>query len=175
MLFLLATFLAPLVAVVPYEAAAPALVLVGFLMMQQVKDIDWDDLEIAIPAFLTIVLMPFTYSITVGIGAGLRRLRAHQDGRAARRREIHPLLWVVAGLFVVYFVNRPAQPTGHLSTSLPHRADRVRHAARARYAVRPPPAREGGLHASRACGYVARPACPGLGIVSRGNELVLSI
>ena len=59
----------------PYEAATPALVIVGFLMMQQVKGIDWDDLEIAIPAFLTIVLMPFTYSITVGIGAGLRRLR----------------------------------------------------------------------------------------------------
>ncbi len=61
---------APLVAIIPSEAAVPALVLVGFLMMQQVKGIDWDDLEIAIPAFLTIVLMPFTYSITVGIGAG---------------------------------------------------------------------------------------------------------
>ena len=70
MLFLLSIFLAPLVAVIPSEAAVPALVLVGFLMMQQVKGIDWDDLEIAIPAFLTIVLMPFTYSITVGIGAG---------------------------------------------------------------------------------------------------------
>ena len=69
-LFLLATFLAPLVPIVPYEAATPALVIVGFLMMQQVSGIDWDDLEIAIPAFLTIVLMPFTYSITVGIGAG---------------------------------------------------------------------------------------------------------
>ena len=55
---------------IPSEAAVPALVLVGFLMMQQVKGIAWDDLEIAIPAFLTIVLMPFTYSITVGIGAG---------------------------------------------------------------------------------------------------------
>ena len=70
LLFLLAIFLAPLVNVIPSEAAVPALVLVGFLMMQQVKGIDWDDLEIAIPAFLTIVLMPFTYSITVGIGAG---------------------------------------------------------------------------------------------------------
>ena len=44
--------------------------LVGFLMMTQVKEINWDDIEIAIPAFLTIVLMPFTYSITAGIGAG---------------------------------------------------------------------------------------------------------
>ncbi len=69
-LFLLATLFAPLVQVIPNEAAVPALVLVGFLMMQQVKGIDWDDLEIAIPAFLTIVLMPFTYSISVGIGAG---------------------------------------------------------------------------------------------------------
>src|SRR5438128_6379520 len=56
-LFLLATFLAPLVSVVPYEAATPALVIVGFLMMTQVKGIDWDDMEIAFPAFLTIVLM----------------------------------------------------------------------------------------------------------------------
>ena len=63
-------FFAPVVGVIPQEAAVPALVLVGFLMMQQVKGIDWDDLEIAIPAFLTIVLMPFTYSITAGIGAG---------------------------------------------------------------------------------------------------------
>ncbi len=69
-LFLLAIFISPVVAVIPSEAAVPALVLVGFLMMQQVKGIDWDDLEIAIPAFLTIVLMPFTYSISVGIGAG---------------------------------------------------------------------------------------------------------
>ncbi|MEY4444764.1 MAG: hypothetical protein RL301_843, partial [Actinomycetota bacterium] len=68
--FLLTTFLSPIVAVIPYEAATPALVIVGFLMMTQVKDIDWNDLGIAIPAFLTIILMPFTYSISVGIGAG---------------------------------------------------------------------------------------------------------
>ena len=69
-LFLLTTFLAPLVAIIPYEAATPALVIVGFLMMTQIKGIDWDDLGIAIPAFLTIILMPFTYNISVGIGAG---------------------------------------------------------------------------------------------------------
>ena len=69
-MFLLATIFTPLVEVIPNEAATPALVLVGFLMMTQVKNIDWDDVEVAIPAFLTIVLMPFTYSITVGIGAG---------------------------------------------------------------------------------------------------------
>ncbi len=86
MLFLLTTFLAPLVAVIPQEAAAPALVLVGFLMMSQVKSIDWDDLEIAIPAFLTVVIMPFSYSISAGIGAGFISYVVLQGGAAARRR-----------------------------------------------------------------------------------------
>ena len=104
--FLLTTFLAPLVAVIPYEAATPALIIVGFLMMTQVKGIDWDDLGIAIPAFLTIVLMPFTYSITVGIGAGFVSyvvVRMIQG----RRSEIHPLLFLVAGLFMIYFLQSP--------------------------------------------------------------------
>jgi AGZA family xanthine/uracil permease-like MFS transporter len=106
LLFLLATFFSPLVEVVPYEAATPALVVVGFLMMQQVRDIGWDDLEVAFPAFLTIVLMPFTYSITVGIGAGfvtyvlLKLVR----GKAS---VVHPLLWLIAALFVVYFAIDP--------------------------------------------------------------------
>ena len=105
-LFLLATFLAPLVQIVPYEAATPALVIVGFLMMQQVRGIDWDDLEIALPAFLTIVLMPFTYSITVGIGAGfvVYTLIKVVRGKAAA---VHPLLWAVSALFVVYFAMDP--------------------------------------------------------------------
>ncbi len=105
-LFLLATFLAPLVAVVPYEAATPALVVVGFLMMQQVKGIDWDDLEIAIPAFLTIVLMPFTYSITAGIGAGFVSYAVIKLSRG-KAAQVHPLLWVTAVLFVVYFAVDP--------------------------------------------------------------------
>jgi AGZA family xanthine/uracil permease-like MFS transporter len=105
-LFLLATFLAPLVQIVPYEAATPALVVVGFLMMQQVKDIEWDDLEIAIPAFLTIVLMPFTYSITTGIGAGFIAYVAIKIARG-KTRQLHPLLWVVSLLFVLYFAIDP--------------------------------------------------------------------
>ncbi len=105
-LFLVTILLAPLVEVIPSEAAVPALVLVGFLMMQQVKNISWDDAEIAIPAFLTIVLMPFTYSITVGIGAGFIAyvLIKVVKGKAA---EVHPLLWLVAGLFVAYFAIDP--------------------------------------------------------------------
>jgi len=105
-LFLLTTFLAPLVAVIPYEAATPALIIVGFLMMTQIKNIDWQDLGIAIPAFLTIILMPFTYSISVGIGAGFV---SHVVVRIVqgRAKEIHALLYVVAGLFMVYFLQSP--------------------------------------------------------------------
>jgi len=112
-LFLLATFLAPLVAIVPYEAATPALVIVGFLMMQQVKGISWDDLEIAIPAFLTIVVMPFTYSITAGIGAGFV---TYVFIKLIRRkaRSIHPLMWLVAILFVVYFALDPIKAVLHI-------------------------------------------------------------
>ena len=101
-LFLGALFLTPLVSVVPYEAASPALVVVGFLLMTNVKDIPWDDYAVAIPAFLTIVLMPFTFSITNGIGAGFVSYAVIKlvGGRA---REVHPLLWVVAAMFVVYF------------------------------------------------------------------------
>ncbi len=105
-LFLLTTFLAPLVAVIPYEAATPALVIVGFLMMTQIKGIDWADYGIAIPAFLTIILMPFTYNISVGIGAGFVShvvIRLVQG----RRKEVHPLLILVSVLFMVYFLSSP--------------------------------------------------------------------
>ena len=105
-MFLLTTFLAPLVAVIPYEAATPALVIVGFLMMTQIRSIDWDDLGIALPAFLTIILMPFTYNISVGIGVGFVThviIRAIQG----RSKEVHPLLWLVSGLFVIYFLQSP--------------------------------------------------------------------
>ncbi len=106
LLFLVATFLSPLVSVVPYEAATPALVVVGFLMMQQVRGIAWDDLEIAIPAFLTIVLMPFTYSITAGIGAGfvVFVLLKIVLGKAAA---VHPLMWAISAMFVLYFAIDP--------------------------------------------------------------------
>ena len=105
-LFLFTTFLAPLVAVIPFEAASPALVIVGFLMMTQIKNIDWNDYGISIPSFLTIILMPFTYNISVGIGAGFVShvvIRLVQG----RRKEIHPLLLVVSGLFMIYFLSSP--------------------------------------------------------------------
>lgn len=106
LLFLASMFLAPLVEIIPYEAAAPALVVVGFLMMTSIKDIDFTDLEIAIPAFFTIVLMPFTYSIANGIGAGFIAyvLIKAVKGKAG---EVHPLMWLVAVLFTIYFALGP--------------------------------------------------------------------
>jgi AGZA family xanthine/uracil permease-like MFS transporter len=101
--FLLATFFAPLINIVPSEAATPALVFVGFLMMSQVTKVDWDDIEEGLPAFLTMALMPFTFSITIGIGAGFIMYVVLKSVRS-KARQVHPLMWVVAGLFVVYFV-----------------------------------------------------------------------
>jgi AGZA family xanthine/uracil permease-like MFS transporter len=105
-LFLVAMFFTPLVSVVPWEAAAPALVVVGAMMMMQVRKIDFMDLSIGIPAFLTIVLMPFTYSIVNGIGAGFVSwvvIKVFQ-GRA---REIPAVMWVVTVAFAVYFASEP--------------------------------------------------------------------
>ncbi|GLX98615.1 NCS2 family permease [Herbidospora sp. NEAU-GS84] len=106
LLFLASMFLAPLVNIIPYEAAAPALVVVGFLMMTSIREIDFTDLEIAIPAFFTIVLMPFTYSIANGIGAGFITyvLIKAAKGKAS---EVHPLMWLVAVLFTIYFALGP--------------------------------------------------------------------
>ncbi|MDR7279623.1 NCS2 family permease [Catenuloplanes atrovinosus] len=107
-LFLVAVLVSPLVQIVPFEAASAALVVVGFLMMTAVRTIDWSDWEIAIPAFLTIVLMPFTYSISNGIGAGVITyvLLKAVSGKA---RQVHPLLYAVAFLFVLYFLRGPIE------------------------------------------------------------------
>jgi len=105
-LFLAAMFLTPLYSVVPIEAAAPALVVVGALMVAQVKDIDFGDFAVALPAFLTIIVMPFTYSIANGIGAGFITWVVLHAARG-RARGVHPLLWVIAALFVAYFAVGP--------------------------------------------------------------------
>ena len=101
-LLLLAMFATPLIKLVPFEAVAPALVVVGFMMVSQVGKIDWSDWGIGIPAFLTFTLMPFTYSIANGLGAGFIAfvlIRMFQ-GRA---KEIHPLMWAVAAAFMLFF------------------------------------------------------------------------
>ncbi|MET3936182.1 NCS2 family permease [Arthrobacter sp. OAP107] len=102
LLFLVAMFFTPLINLVPFEAVAPALVVVGFMMVAQIGKIHWQDWGIALPAFLTFTLMPFTYSIANGLGAGFISyvlIRSFQ-GRA---REVHPLMWAVAAAFVVFF------------------------------------------------------------------------
>jgi AGZA family xanthine/uracil permease-like MFS transporter len=106
LLFLAAMFFTPLYEVVPVEAAAPALVVVGALMMGGVRDVAWDDFAVALPVFLTIVVMPFTYSIANGIGAGFISwvLLASATGKS---RTLHPLMWVVAIAFVLYFAVTP--------------------------------------------------------------------
>jgi AGZA family xanthine/uracil permease-like MFS transporter len=102
-LFLAAIFLSPLASLVPAIATAPALVLVGYLMFTQVKDIAVADVEDGIPALLTIVLMPLTYSITVGIGAGFIAWTLIKVVRG-KAGEIHPLMWIVSAAFLVFFL-----------------------------------------------------------------------
>jgi AGZA family xanthine/uracil permease-like MFS transporter len=101
-LFLLAIFLSPIAGIVPGVATAPALVLVGYLMFTQVRDIPVNEVEDGLPALLTMILMPLTYDITVGIGAGFIAwvLIKLVRGKVA---EIHPLMWVVSAAFLVFF------------------------------------------------------------------------
>jgi AGZA family xanthine/uracil permease-like MFS transporter len=106
LLFVITIFLSPLAQFVPSEAATPALVIVGVLMMGQIKNIDFGNFEIAVPAFLTIVLMPFTYSITNGIGAGFISYVILQIA-VGKARKVHPLLWAVSILFAIYFAIEP--------------------------------------------------------------------
>jgi AGZA family xanthine/uracil permease-like MFS transporter len=103
LLFAACLFISPLAGVVPPQATGAVLVLVGFFMMRDVGSLPWDDAAEAIPAFLTLTVMPFTYSITNGIGAGFisYALLKSLSGRAA---EVRPLMWLAAAAFLVYFV-----------------------------------------------------------------------
>lgn len=107
--FLLSIFLAPLVALVPGSATSAALIIVGVLMMQSVKDIDFSDMVYAVPSFLTIALMPFTYNIANGISFGIvfyvvLAVVANLSGRAKENYSIHWLMWLLAVLIVARYV-----------------------------------------------------------------------
>ncbi|GMA28366.1 xanthine/uracil permease [Arenivirga flava] len=107
-LFLVALFFTPLTQMVPSEVASAALVVVGAMMIAQIRDVDWSDFSVSLPVFLTVIVMPLTYSIANGIGAGFVSwvvLRA-LSGKA---REVKPLLWVVAAGFVLYFARGPVE------------------------------------------------------------------
>ncbi|MFF3725038.1 NCS2 family permease [Streptomyces erythrochromogenes] len=102
-LFAVALFLTPLATMVPSQAATPALVAVGFLILAgSVKDIDWSDFTIAVPAFLAMVMMPFTYSITNGIGIGFITFSVLRLA-TGRGREVPTAMYVVSAVFVFYY------------------------------------------------------------------------
>jgi AGZA family xanthine/uracil permease-like MFS transporter len=101
-LFLIAIFLSPIAGIIPEVATAPALVLVGYLMFTQVAGIDIGDMDEGIPALLTMILMPLTYDITVGIGAGFISWVVIRLTRG-KMGDIHPLMWVVAIGFLIFF------------------------------------------------------------------------
>lgn len=101
-LFLVAMFVGPLAAAVPACAVAPALVVVGYLMTRSFSGIEWTRVEEGLPAFLTMILMPLTFSISTGIGWGIMAFVAINTFKG-KIREIHPLLWVVSVVFALAF------------------------------------------------------------------------
>ena len=114
-LIALTIFFVPLIAVVGqgvavskdttiHPAIAPALVMVGYLMIQLVRGIDWEAPEDAVPAFLTIVGIPLTFSISAGIGLGVFGYVVTMIARR-RVREIHPIMWVLVPLFAAFFAS----------------------------------------------------------------------
>ena len=108
LLFLAAMFFTPLTQIVPLEVAAAALVIVGSMMVSQIRFIDFSEFSIVFPVFLTIIVMPLTYSIANGIGAGFISWVVVRSF-SGKVREISPLLWIVAAGFLVFFVRGPIE------------------------------------------------------------------
>ncbi len=96
-------FVSPIAQIIPAQATAPALMIVGFYMLTVVRDIDFDDLTEALPAFFVLVTIPYTYSIADGIGAGFISYVVLKVV-AGRHREVHPLMYFLALVFVAYFL-----------------------------------------------------------------------
>ncbi|WP_411954827.1 NCS2 family permease [Alkalibacillus sp. S2W] len=105
-LFLLALFFSPLLGIVTSEVTAPALIIVGILMAANLRHIEWDQFEIAVPAFLTLIAMPLTYSIATGIAIGFifYPITMLVKGRA---KEIHPVMYILFVIFLLYFIFLP--------------------------------------------------------------------
>ena len=102
-MFLIALFLAPLFLTIPAFATAPALILVGVMMMRSVKDIEWDDMSVAVPAFLTIVFMPFTSSIANGILIGFLAYTLIKVF-TGKIKEVSVMVWIVDALFILKLI-----------------------------------------------------------------------
>ena len=107
-LFLLAMFVTPVTGLVPGFVAAAALVLVGALMLTQIKNIDLSDFSVLLPVFLTATVMPLTYSIANGIGAGFISWVV-LNTFSGKSKQVHWLLWIVAAGFVLYFARGPIE------------------------------------------------------------------
>ena len=101
-------FFTPLTQIVPTEVAAAALVIVGAMMMSQITHIKLTDFNVMLPVFLTITVMPMTYSIANGIGAGFVSW-VIINALSGKSRQVHWLLWVVAAGFVVFFARGPIE------------------------------------------------------------------
>ncbi|MFI8007447.1 NCS2 family permease [Streptomyces sp. NPDC086010] len=101
-------FFTPLTAIVPAEVAAAALVVIGAMMMQNARHVDWADRSVAVPVFLTVVLMPFTYTITTGVAAGVISYSAIKLAQG-RAREVGAFMWVLTLVFFVYFALHPIE------------------------------------------------------------------
>ncbi len=102
-LFLAALFIAPLAGAVPAYATAPALFFVGCLMMRDLTELEWEDSTEVIPAAITALMMPFTYSIANGLAFGFITY-AVLKGCTGRAREVHPMVWLIAGVFLFKFI-----------------------------------------------------------------------
>ncbi|MCH1627479.1 NCS2 family permease [Ferdinandcohnia quinoae] len=102
-LFLLALFFSPLLGVITSAVTSPALIIVGVLMVSTLGEIDWKKFEIAVPAFLTIIAMPLTYSIATGIAIGFIFYPITMIVKG-RMKEIHPIMYGLFVVFVLYFV-----------------------------------------------------------------------
>ncbi|MER7688392.1 NCS2 family permease [Streptomyces sp. NPDC097610] len=101
-------FFTPLTAIVPGEVAAAALVVIGAMMMMNARHVDWADRATAIPVFLTVVVMPFTYSITAGVAAGVLSYVAIKIAQG-KAREIGAFMWGLAAIFLVFFALNPIE------------------------------------------------------------------
>jgi AGZA family xanthine/uracil permease-like MFS transporter len=102
-LFLLALFLSPLLGVITPSVTAPALIVVGILMVSSLKSIDWNRLEIAVPAFFTIIMMPLSYSIATGIACGFVFYPITMLLKG-KRKDIHPIMYFLFVVFILYFI-----------------------------------------------------------------------
>lgn len=101
--FLLALVFSPLLNIVTSQVTAPALIIVGVMMAVQLKDIEWDKFEVAVPAFMTFILMPLTYSIATGIAVGFLFYPISMIVKG-RIKEIHPIMWTLSVVFILYFI-----------------------------------------------------------------------